>query len=57
MSYGYVIDVTAVDRPGIVASVSTAIARIHGNIESCSQTVGRVFYADGPFQSLIDPKN
>ncbi|MGI6401069.1 MAG: glycine cleavage system protein R [Thermoguttaceae bacterium] len=48
MSYGYVIDVTAVDRPGIVASVSTAIARIHGNIESCSQTV-----LDGYFTLIL----
>ena len=39
MTYGYVINVTAVDRPGIVAGVSSAIEKLHGNIESCSQTV------------------
>ena len=39
MGYGYVVDVAAVDRPGIVAGVSTVIARLKGNIESCSQTV------------------
>ena len=39
MKNGYVINVTAIDRPGIVAGVSTAIEKLHGNIESCSQTV------------------
>lgn len=39
MSTGYVINVTAVDRPGIVAGVSSAIVKLNGNIESCSQTV------------------
>ncbi len=39
MSCGYVINVTAVDRPGIVAGVSSAIKNLGGNIESCSQTV------------------
>ncbi len=39
MSRGYVINVTAVDRPGIVAGVSSAISNLGGNIESCSQTV------------------
>ncbi len=39
MRYGYVIDVMAVDRPGIVAGVSSAIVKLQGNIESCSQTV------------------
>lgn len=39
MRNGYVINVTAVDRPGIVAGVSSAIGKLGGNIESCSQTV------------------
>ena len=39
MRNGYVINVTAVDRPGIVAGVSSAIVKLQGNIESCSQTV------------------
>ncbi|MDO5308103.1 MAG: ACT domain-containing protein [Planctomycetia bacterium] len=39
MKYGYVINVTALDRPGIVAGVSSAIDKVKGNIESCSQTV------------------
>lgn len=39
MSCGYVINVTAIDRPGIVAGVSSAIKNFGGNIESCSQTV------------------
>lgn len=39
MTNGYVISVTAVDRPGIVAGVSAAISKLNGNIESCSQTV------------------
>ncbi len=39
MANGYVINVTAVDRPGIVAGVSSAINNLNGNIESCSQTV------------------
>ncbi len=39
MKNGYVINVTAVDRPGIVAAVSSAIVKLGGNIESCSQTV------------------
>lgn len=39
MDNGFVINVTAIDRPGIVAGVSSAIVRLHGNIESCSQTV------------------
>ncbi len=48
MSYGYVVDVAAVDRPGIVAGVSTVIARLNGNIESCSQTV-----LDGYFTLIL----
>ncbi len=48
MSYGYVVNVTAVDRPGIVAGVSTVIARLKGNIESCSQTV-----LDGYFTLIL----
>lgn len=39
MSNGYVINITAVDRPGIVAGVSSAISELNGNLESCSQTV------------------
>ncbi len=39
MKYGYVINITAVDRPGIVAGVSSAIYKLSGNIDSCSQTV------------------
>ncbi|MBP5622983.1 MAG: hypothetical protein J6X44_13320 [Thermoguttaceae bacterium] len=39
MNNGYVINVTAVDRPGIVAGVSSAIVSLDGNISSCSQTV------------------
>lgn len=39
MKSGYVINVTSVDRPGIVAGVSFAIDKLNGNIESCSQTV------------------
>ena len=39
MTNGYVINITAVDRPGIVAGVSSAIAKLNGNLESCSQTV------------------
>ncbi|MDO4586091.1 MAG: ACT domain-containing protein [Planctomycetia bacterium] len=39
MRYGYVFNVISTDRPGIVASVSSAIAKLKGNIESCSQTV------------------
>lgn len=39
MKNGYVINVTAVDRPGIVAAVSSAIVKLGGNVESCSQTV------------------
>jgi len=39
MKNGYVINVTAIDRPGIVAAVSSAIMKLGGNIESCSQTV------------------
>ena len=48
MGYGYVVDVAAVDRPGIVAGVSTVIARLNGNIESCSQTV-----LDGYFTLIL----
>ena len=31
MTNGYVINVTAVDRPGIVAGVSSAIVSLEGN--------------------------
>ena len=39
MNHRYVVNVTAIDRPGIVAGVSSVITRLKGNIESCSQTV------------------
>ncbi len=60
MNNGYVINVTAVDRPGIVAGVSSAITQLDGNISSCSQTV-----LDGYFTLIMtfsmpermDPEN
>jgi len=36
---GYVLNVMAPDRPGIVAAVSKAVANAGGNIDACSQTV------------------
>ena len=35
----YVLSVMSSDRPGIVAGVSSAVERLGGNIDSCSQTV------------------
>jgi glycine cleavage system transcriptional repressor len=35
----YVLSVMSADHPGIVASVSSVVARLDGNILSCSQTV------------------
>lgn len=35
----YVLNVMAEDRPGIVAAVTKTVARLGGNIDSCSQTV------------------
>lgn len=37
--FGYVFNILSDDRPGIVAGVSSAISKIGGNIEACSQTV------------------
>lgn len=37
--FGYVLNVMSDDHPGIVAGLSEGIARLGGNIESCSQTV------------------
>ena len=37
--WGYVFNVLTDDRPGIVAAVSSAINRLGGNIDACSQTV------------------
>lgn len=38
-SNAFVLNVMADDRPGIVASVSKAVAGVQGNIDACSQTV------------------
>ena len=35
----YVLDVMSDDHPGIVATVSTAVEELGGNIDACSQTV------------------
>ena len=37
--FGYVLSVMTCDHPGIVARLSEGVARLGGNIESCSQTV------------------
>lgn len=37
--YGYVLNVMSDDHPGIVAGVSSAVNRLGGNIDACSQTV------------------
>lgn len=37
--YAYVLNVMADDHPGIIAAVSTAVDRLGGNIDECSQTV------------------
>lgn len=39
MSFEYVLSVMSNDHPGIVAGVSSAVERLGGNINSCSQTV------------------
>ena len=44
MTNGYALNVLSADRPGIVAGVSKTIARLNGNIESCSQTVVSGFF-------------
>ncbi|MDO4574459.1 MAG: ACT domain-containing protein [Planctomycetia bacterium] len=35
----YVFNVMSDDHPGIIAAVTSAVESLHGNIESCSQTV------------------
>jgi predicted amino acid-binding ACT domain protein len=37
--YGYVLNVMSDDHPGIVAAVTGVVESLHGNIDSCSQTV------------------
>jgi glycine cleavage system transcriptional repressor len=37
--HAYVLDVMSDDHPGIISAVSTAIARLGGNIDAASQTV------------------
>lgn len=37
--FGYVFNVMSDDHPGIVAGVSSAVNRLGGNIDACSQTV------------------
>ena len=40
----YVLSVMSSDHPGIVAGVSSAVERLGGNIDSCSQTVLNGFF-------------
>ena len=42
--HAYVVNVVAEDRPGIVATVTKAINRLEGNIDTCSQTVLRGYF-------------
>ncbi len=49
--FGYVLSVMSSDHPGIVAGVSSAVAALGGNINSCSQTVLGGYFT---FITLID---
>ena len=50
----YIMSITAKDRSGIVAAVSTAILGLDGNIEAASQTVHRGYFAMMVLCSLPD---
>ncbi|HOD83167.1 MAG: hypothetical protein BWX88_02637 [Planctomycetes bacterium ADurb.Bin126] len=38
-NHAYVLNVISDDHPGIIAAVGSAVDSLHGNIDSCSQTV------------------
>ena len=42
--HAYVLSIMADDHPGIVAAVTSAVDRLRGNIDSCSQTVLKGYF-------------
>lgn len=51
----YVLDVMSDDHPGIVATVSTAVEELGGNIDACSQTVLSGYFTLIMIVSLAQP--
>lgn len=53
--HAYVLNVMSDDHPGIIAAVSTAIDRLGGNIDECSQTVLSGFFTLIMIVSVPEP--